>query len=141
MGATIVGVVLTGGSGDLRWLFLGLPVTLALFVLGRLAPTGYRLAADGVHVQRRAGRRLVIPYRAIRAVDRLPRPLRGLSLTASRGIFGHFGTFWNTSLGIYRVYITNSDSVVWLDTVHGWVAVSPDRPDEFVDRLRARLAS
>lgn len=138
VGATILGVVLTAQTGDLRWLFLGLPVTLALFVLGRLAPTGYRLAGDGVHVLRRAGPR-IIAYRAIRAVDRAPRPLRGISFTATRGIFGHFGTLWNTSLGFYRVFITNSDSVVWLETSDGWIALSPDRPDEFVDRLRARL--
>lgn len=136
--ATILGVVLTAQTGDLRWLFLGLPTTLALMVLGRLAPTGYRLTSDGVHVQRRAGPR-IIPYRSIRSVDRTPRPLRGISFTATRGIFGHFGTLWNTTLGFYRVFITNTDSIVWLETNDGWVALSPDRPDQFVERLQARL--
>ncbi|HEV8641992.1 MAG TPA: PH domain-containing protein [Methylomirabilota bacterium] len=138
VGMTALGLVFTVRSGDVRWLFLSLPLTLVLFVVGRLAPTGYRLAADGVHVERRAGPK-VIPYRVIRSVDRAPRPLRGLSLTASKGVFGRFGRFWNTTLGFYRLFVTNSDGVVWLETSDGWVGLSPDRPDDFVERLRGRL--
>ena len=57
MGTSLVGVGLTATSGDLRWLFLSLPFTALLVVVGRFAPTGYRLAADGVHVEPRAGGR------------------------------------------------------------------------------------
>jgi hypothetical protein len=78
----------------------------------------------------------VISYRSIRSVDRLPRPLGGLSLTASRAIFGRFGRFWNSRLGFYRLFLTNTDSIVWLDTTEGWVALSPEHPDEFITRLR-----
>ena len=120
-------------------MLFGVPFTVVLFVLGRCAPTGYRLGAAGLEVERRAGAH-VIPYRRIRAVDREPRTLGGLSLLGSRGIFGHFGRFWNVRLGTYRLYLANRDSVVWLATDDGWVGLSPDRPDEFVERLRARLA-
>ena len=125
-------------SGNPRWMFLSLPFALILFVIGRYAPQGYRLAGDGVHVERRAGPR-VIPYRTIRSADRVARPLAGISLTASKGIFGRFGRFWNTTLGFYRLFLTNRESVVWLQTSDGWVAISPDRPDEFVARLRTRI--
>lgn len=138
VGATLLGLAFTVRSGDVRWLFLSLPLALMLFFVGRLAPTGYRLVGEGVHIERRAGPALV-PYRSIRSVDRRPRALGGLSLTASKGVFGRFGQFWNPTLGFYRLYVTNSDSVVWLETVNGWIGLSPDRPQEFVERLAARL--
>ncbi len=125
-------------SGDPRWIFLGLPFTLALFVGGRYAPTGYRLGPDGLRIERRAAPR-VIPYHAIRAVDRQPRRIGGLSMVGFRGVFGHFGTFWNPSLGTHQLWVSDTGSIVWLATTDGWIAVSPDPPDAFVEHLRARI--
>jgi len=119
-------------------MFLSLPFAVILFVIGRYAPQGYRLAADGVHVERRAGPR-VIPYRTIRSADRVARPLAGISVTASKGLFGRFGRFWNSTLGSYRLFLTNRDTVVWLQTTTGLIGISPDRPDEFVALLRTRI--
>jgi hypothetical protein len=118
-------------------MFLSLPFMLMVFVMGRYAPTGYRLAPDGIRIERRAGA-VAIPYRRIRAVDRAPRSVVGMSLLGSQGVFGRFGTFWNMRLGFYRLYLTNRDAVVWLVTEDGWVGLSPDRPEEFVDRLEVR---
>ena len=139
VGMTIAGIIATVQTGQPPWLFLSLPFTLVTFVAARYAPLAYRLAGDGVHVERKAGDHIV-PYRAILAVDSTPRPLRGASLVASKGLFGRFGRFWNTTLGTYRLFLTNTDAVVWLETSTGMVALSPDRPDEFVERLRAKLA-
>lgn len=136
---TVLGVVFTAQSGDLRWLFASLPFALVLLVTGRFAPTGYRLAGNGVHVERKIGPR-VIAYGAIRGVDREARQVNGITVTGSRGVFGRFGRFWNTSLGFYRLYLTNRDGVVWLATDDGWIGLSPDRPAEFAERLRTRLA-
>jgi PH (Pleckstrin Homology) domain-containing protein len=138
VGMTVLGIVFTAESGDPRWLFASLPFALVLFVVGRLAPAGYRLAPDGVRVDRRAGP-IVIPYRTIRSVDREPRRLGGVMLLGSRGVFGRFGRFWSPSLGVYRLYLTNREQVVWLTTERGLVGLSPDRPAEFVERLAARL--
>lgn len=135
---TIAGIVMTVQTGDPRWLFISLPFTFMVFVAGRYAPSGYRLAGDGVHVERRAGPK-VIRYRDIREVDRAPRRLAGLTMFASNGIFGSFGRFWNPQLGFYHLHLTNRDTVVWLATAHGLIALSPDRPDEFVESLRRRL--
>ena len=129
---------MTVKTGEPPWLFLSLPFTLITFVAARYAPLGYRLAGDGLHVERKAGDR-VFPYRTILAVDREPRPIRGMSLFACKGIFGRYGQFWNSTLGVYRLFLTNTQTVVWLRTSGGLVAVSPDRPDEFVERLSARL--
>ena len=101
-------------------------------------PTAYRLGPDGVCVERRAGPQ-VIAYRDIRGMDRLPRSVKGLTLGGSNGLFGRFGGFWNPRLGFYRLFLTNTQTVVWLSTAQGWVAVSPDRPDEFCARLATRL--
>ena len=139
-GMTLLGVVFTIQTADLRWLFLSLPFTLMLFVMGRFAPTGYRVAGDGLHVVRRGIPDKVIPYDRIRGVDRAPRALTGLTLTGSRGVFGRFGTFWSPRLGLYRLYMGNTDHVVWLQTADGLVGVSPDAPDEFIARLHERLA-
>jgi hypothetical protein len=136
---SVLGVVFTVKSGELSWLFMSLPFSVVLLIVGRFAPSGYRLAGDGVHVERRAGAK-VIPYRAIRAVDRERRPLAGLSVFGSRGVFGTFGRFWSSRLGFHRLFLSNREGVVWLATADGWVGLSPDRPDEFVERLRAHLA-
>lgn len=136
---TVAGLAFAIKTGDPRWMFFSLPFTLLLFVTGRYAPTGFRLAGDGVHVERRAGPK-VIPYRTIRAADDAPRPVTGMSMFGSRGVFGRFGRFWNGSLGHYRLFLTNGHDVVWLDTVDGWVGLSPDRPQQFLEQLRARLS-
>jgi hypothetical protein len=134
--ATIFGILWAVRVGDPRWMFLSLPFMLMVFVMGRYAPTGYRLAPDGIRIERRAGP-VVIPYRRIRAVDQGSRSVVGMSLFGSQGVFGRFGTFWNMRLGFYRLYLTNRDAVVWLATEEGWVGLSPDRPDEFMARLEA----
>lgn len=136
---TILGIVFAVQSGNPRWLFLSLPLTLVLFGAGRFAPTGYRLAGDGIRVERKAGAK-VIPYRKIRGVDREERRVNGLTLLGSRGVFGRFGSFWNPSLGLYRLYLSNRENVVWLATDDGLVGLSPDRPEEFVEHLQSRLA-
>jgi hypothetical protein len=139
VGLTVVGIVATARTGEPLWLFISLPFSLGLWVIGRYSPSGYRLAGDGIHVERRAGDK-VFPYRRIRSVDREDRPIRGMSVLGTKGAFGRVGRFWNGTLGFYELHLTNPDGVVWLETEGGWVALSPDRPDEFVDRLKARLS-
>lgn len=139
IGGTIVGgLAMMIRTHDFRWLLLSLPFSLMLLIAARLAPTGYRLAPDGLHVERKAGRKL-IAYGDIRAVDRAPRSVTGLTFAGSNGLFGRFGAFWNPRLGFYRLFLSNTQTVVWLSTSKGWVAVSPDRPEEFCARLDARL--
>ncbi|HEU5322212.1 MAG TPA: PH domain-containing protein [Methylomirabilota bacterium] len=134
-----LGLVLTVALRDVRWLWLWPPFALLLHLAARRAPRGYLLAPDGLRVERRAGD-LVVPYRSIRGVDRQRRPTLGLGLGSS-GFLGWFtlGRAVRPGLGPYRLALTNRRDVVWLRTDAGWVAVSPERPDEFVERLRGRL--
>ena len=136
---TIAGVVLTAKTSELTWLFLSLPFSLMLLLFARYAPTGYRLARDGVHVERRSGP-IVIPYAVIRDFDRTRRSVSGLTFAGSNGLFGRFGRFWNPRLGFYRLFLTNTDEVVWLTTNDGLIGLSPDRPEAFVERLSLRVS-
>ncbi len=136
---TILGIVFAMRSGDPRWLFASLPFTLLLFAIGRFAPTGYRFAGDGIQIERRAGAK-VIRYRTIHGVDREARQVNGITVMGSKGVFGRFGRYWNPNLGFYRLHLTNRENIVWLATGDGFIGLSPDRPDEFVERLRGRLA-
>ncbi|MGH7312273.1 MAG: PH domain-containing protein [Candidatus Rokuibacteriota bacterium] len=135
----MLSVALAARTGEPRWLVLSAPLALALLLMARFAPIGYRLGSEGVDVERRAGP-TIIAYRDIRSVDRVPRPLAGISMMGSNGVFGRFGQFWNVRLGFYRLFITDRGKLVWLGTTKGWVALSPDRPDEFVERLSGKIA-
>ena len=137
-GTTVIGAVLTAHTHQLEWLFLSLPFLLMLLVASRYAPRAYWLASDGLHIERKAGAH-VIRYRDIRTVDRTPRSVKGMSFGGSNGLFGRFGRFWSPRLGFYRLFLSNTHSVVWLDTRGGWVGLSPDLPDEFCTRLALRL--
>ena len=126
---------MTVRTGDIQWLFLSLPFTGMFWFASRFAPTGYRLAVDGIHVERRGGGRRLIPYGEIRGVDQQRRSTSGLTFMGSNGLFGRFGSFWNPRLGFFRLFLTNTNEVVWLSTAGGFVALSPERPDEFCARL------
>jgi hypothetical protein len=136
---TLAGIVMMIRTHDFRWLVLTLPFLIMLLVASRYAPSAYRLGAEGVYIERKVGAK-VIRYRDIRSVDRERRSIKGLTFGGSNGLFGRFGRFWNPRLGMYRLFLSNTSSVVWLATSEGWVAVSPDRPDDFVAGVQARLA-
>lgn len=138
VGLSVAGVILAARTGEAAWLLLSAPFTLVLWLFGRYAPTGYTLVGEGVQVRRRAGA-VVIPYRVIRGADAEPRPLAAITTFGSRGLFGHFGRFWSPRLGNFRLYLANRREIVWLATDEGLVGLSPDRPQEFLARLRARL--
>jgi hypothetical protein len=137
-GTTIFGTVMTARTATFEWLFLSLPFLVMLLGAARYAPRAYWIAGDGLHIERKAGPK-VIRYRDILSVDREPRSPKGLSFIGSNGLFGRFGRFWSPRLGFYRLFLTNTHSVVWLRTSDGWVGLSPDLPEEFCARLAMRL--
>lgn len=137
-GTLALGIVMTARSHDLRWLFLSLPFSVMMLLAARYAPRAYWVAPDGLHIERKAGPK-VIRYRDIRAVDREPRSPKGMSFGGSNGLFGRFGRFWSPRLGFYRLFLSNTTSVVWLTTREGLVGLSPDLPEEFCTRLAMRL--
>ncbi len=81
-----------------------------------------------------------LPYSAIRAVDRTPRPIGGLLALGLNGLFGSSGLRWNPRTGLHYLAITNTRDLVYLHTARGLVVLSPSEPDDFVAALSTRLA-
>src|SRR5262245_55636800 len=137
-GPFLLSVVLVATSGDPSLLILPLPFLGALWVAQGLAPAGYSLEAGGLRIERRWLRTL-LPYSAIRSVDRRRRPVGGLGAIGFNGLFGAHGWRWNPRTGWHYLAIANTRDLVYLDTARGLVVISPAEPDELTARLEARL--
>lgn len=66
---------------------------------------------------------------------------RSWRIWGNGGIFAISGHFSNAALGRYRAFVTDFKRTVVIDTPHGIVVVSPDRPDEFVAALEQSTRS
>jgi len=56
------------------------------------------------------------------------------------GMFGFTGRFSNAALGRYRAFVTDHKRTVVIESAHGILVVSPDRPEQFIDALTAASA-
>jgi hypothetical protein len=134
----LLSVALVAGTGDFLFTIFPLPFLGAVWALQALSPAGYTLEARGMRLERRwLARRL--PYSAIEAVDRTPRPIGGLLALGLNALFGSHGLRWNPRTGLHYLAITNTRDLVYVHTRRGLVVISPSRPDEFVTALSARL--
>lgn len=136
----LLSVAMVATSGEMSLLILPLPFLGALWVIQGLAPGGYTLEDDGLRLDRRWAPRLILYDRIVRC-DRQPRPIGGLLAAGVNGLFGSHGSRWNSRTGWHYLAITNTDDLVFLETRGGLVVISPDRPDEFVSALHARLVA
>jgi hypothetical protein len=134
----VLSVVLVATSGDPSLLILPLPFLGALWLLQGLAPSAFTLEEAGLRLERHWLSRL-LPYADILGCDRERRPIGGLLALGVNGLFGSHGWRWNRRTGWHYLAITNTSDLVYLHTTAGLVVISPSRPDEFVERLRARL--
>ena len=81
----------------------------------------------------------LVPYSGSLDGDRTPRPIGGLLALGLNGLFGSHGWRWNPRTGWHYLAITNTSDLVYLTTKRG-SSCSRREPDQFVERLRARLA-
>jgi Bacterial PH domain len=134
----LLSVAMVATTGELLFTIFPLPFLGVVWALQGLSPAGYTLEARGMRLERRwLARRL--PYAAIQAVDRTPRPIGGLLALGLNALFGSHGLRWNPRTGMHYLAITNTRDLVYLHTRRGLVVISPSRPDEFVAALAARL--
>jgi len=134
----LLSVAVVAATGDLLFTIFPLPFLGVVWALQSMAPAGYTLERRGLRLERRwLVRRL--PYSAIAAADRNPRPIGGLLALGLNALFGSHGLRWNPSTGLHYLAITNTRDLVYLHTRRGLVVISPSRPDEFVAALSARL--
>ncbi|MCI0546358.1 MAG: PH domain-containing protein [Candidatus Rokubacteria bacterium] len=132
-------VALMATTGDPVFVIFPLPFLGAMWLIQGLAPAGYTLEEGGIRIERRLGSRF-LPYDAIQAVDREPRPVGGLFALGVNGLFGAHGVRWNPRTGFHYLAIANTTELVYLHTRRGLIVLSPAEPDVFVDDLRRRLA-
>lgn len=57
------------------------------------------------------------------------------------GMFGFTGRFSNAALGRYRAFVTDHKRTVVIESRHGILVVSPDRPEYFIAALTAASES
>jgi hypothetical protein len=136
----LLSVVLVASSGDPSLLILPLPFLGILWAIQGLSPSGFTLEDRGVRLERRWLSRLV-PYTSILDCDRRSRPIGGLLALGLNGLFGSHGWRFNPRTGWHYLAISNTSDLVYLTTTNGLVVVSPSEPDQFVERLRARINS
>ena len=133
-------VVLMATTGEFAFVIFPLPFLGAVWMIQGFAPSGYTLDDRGLRLERRWLSRRV-PYSAIRAVDRTPRPIGGLLALGLNSLFGSYGLRWNPRTGLHYLAITNTRDLVHLDTTGGLIVISPSRPDDFVADLERRRAA
>jgi hypothetical protein len=148
----------------LTWALLALPV---LFLVGGLTRTPLLLAPmlflvlvyiwiwlwfrPTCFVVHPRGLEIVWPLRrreilraeitAVRAIDSAgvrSEAGRGMRVGAG-GLWGGFGWLWTTRRGLVRLYVSRTDTFVWIERrgEQPWL-ITPERPADFVRALSAR---
>ena len=121
------------------WFFV--VFALAALVAGyfgrKLAPRGFEVNDSEVVVDR-AMSPVRIPLSSVTELrslgdDELGRPK--LLLGAS-GFYAHYGSFWNSKLGRFRLYSCRLSDLVLVRTENGLYVLGPDSPGEFLSDLR-----
>lgn len=147
-GSTALVLVLLAGAA-LLVLWRPVPVAwvryqlLLLFVLipaltYSYSPLGYSVGPEGVRIHRLRGP-VLVPLAAIRGARRAaPDELGGIRTFGSGGLFGFFGRFWSRRFGHYRAYVTHRHNLVVVEAERVYL-LSPERPDDFLHRLREWL--
>jgi hypothetical protein len=116
------------------YLFMIALVPTIFLVAILFAPQRYTITNSEVIVNR-LGPNIVIPISCISDVKQIQRKEVGFAirLFGSRGFCGAYGTFYSFRLGLFKGYITNSKTLVFIKHNNGKkILLSPDRPDEFV---------
>jgi len=107
-----------------------------IIVTARFAPRGYLVGPSGITIVRRNGRRILLPVQEITSVEAVEREIlkRCIRTCAVGGYFGSWGSFYCPKLQSFRGYLTNSDSLVLVRTLHeGPFVLSPDARERFVE--------
>jgi len=119
-------------------LCLGIPLVAYLY-----SPREYALTDQDLIVRRPVGD-LLIPLRSITSVRTTDKWL-GFSVKTfpggNSGLFGMYGTFYNSELGRFRMYAQRASNAVILDTADEPILVTPDERDAFVDDVEHRIGS
>lgn len=118
--------------------FIG--VIIGVFSWG-LGPQGYVVDEDGVLIRRplkpvRLNRDDIIKAKVLTKAE-LGVPIR---VSGNGGLFGFYGKYYSRRLGWHHWYATRSvDLVAVKSATQGWIVLSPDQREEFVDAVNRLL--
>jgi hypothetical protein len=117
---------------------VGLVVVLPIVFFQRVLR--YRVTSDALEVVR-PGRVNRFPFADLQAVNVDPRAMEwAFKIFGNDGAGAITGQFRSRKLGVFRALVTDRDRSVVLRWPDLTLVVSPDRPEEFADAVRARAA-
>lgn len=129
----VLGIGLLVASCWLKVLLIPTAV-LSLVLMGCYlrAPVVYHVSRDGLVVEFRLGRKPFGRIFGCAPVEEYSRMT--LRLWGNGGLFVGTGIFWNSTWGIFRVYVTTSSctGLVLVETEKGKVLVSPNDREQFM---------
>ena len=109
-------------------------VSIAAVALGCYlrAPVAYEASRYGLSIMFRMGSKRFGP---VTRADRVEKPMgKSIRVWGNGGLFAATGTFWNSTWGTFKAYLTTSDqnNMVIVETSTGKVLLSPENPEEFL---------
>ena len=105
------------------------------------APRGFLVDETGVTVVRRVSP-LHIEREKIHHVARIEtdRFMKSTRIFGNGGVFGHYGSFRNKTLGNFKMFATHGEHGVLIEG-EGTYVITPERPDEFIEIIRSYLSN
>lgn len=123
-------------------LIMGVIFLIIIGISALLAPVGYQVQQDGVHIRRRIGK-IVIPFATISAVQfhaGNEALLHVEKVMGNSGLCGYYGYFHSPSLRNFLAYATRREDVVVLKrTKEEPVVITPSEPERFTALVQQRL--
>jgi len=115
--------------------------SLTAFIIGLcvvFGVYGYRIEDDKLRIKR-FGWYKDLSFDEIKSVEFTPNAMkRSIRVLGIGGVFGYIGSFKNRALSYYRAYATHRKRTVVISCKnHGAYVISPDKPEEFVQALKA----
>ena len=137
VGVPIIGLT-TGPRGEIPWFILMIMMPLTILLIGILFTIrGYIVTGDTLLVQRLFWNTRV-SLANLRSVEADPKSMaKTIRTWGNGGMFCFSGMFRNKKLGSYRAFVTDPKRSVVLKFSDQTIVVTPDRPEEFVARIKA----
>lgn len=121
--------------------FLGIALPLAIIAgTAAFSVRGYSIEDGQIRIHR-LGWSTTYPVDTVQDAEVVPGIMKGSIRTwGNGGLFGFVGHFQNDRLGAYRAYATNATDIVHLRIDGESIVITPNRPGEFVGRLKQHAA-
>jgi hypothetical protein len=134
--------MLVGLLAGMRVLIVPLAFVVVIFawVWLRFRPTTFLVHPDSVEViwplKRRTVSRSTIESCRILDGAELKREVGFAARVGAGGLWGGFGWLWTQRRGVVQMYVSRTDSLVWIERggERPWL-VTPERPEEFLRAL------